>query len=138
MLQSTIRSFNTIARLASLIYYTRIDTLSEVMHQGRAAMRALIIARTRTAPPTEMMPMLAQGFKDWRAQFRDQLEHFSWFTNGSGGCAIANVVSEMELFQMMVSWPLTPFSDVETHTLVNGDEALEFWAEMIQSMAGGQ
>jgi hypothetical protein len=101
-------------------------------------MRALILARQRTPAPMEYATMLAQGFKDWRQQHRDQLENFSWFTSGNGGCAIANVANETELFQMMVSWPLTPYSDVETHVLVDGDEALTFWADMIESSADGQ
>lgn len=100
-------------------------------------MRALILARAKHPFPMEMAPMLAQGFTAWRDQYRDQLEYFAWFTSGNGGCAIANVADETELFQIMVSWPLTPFSDVETHVLVDGDEALSFWSNMIQSAAAG-
>jgi hypothetical protein len=100
-------------------------------------MRALILARTRNPVPMELAGMMAEGFKQWRNQHRDWLEYFAWFTSGNGGCAIANVANETELFQMMVSWPLQPFSEVETHTLVDGDEALAFWAEMIHSMSSG-
>lgn len=38
---------------------------------------------------------------------------------------------------MMATWPLTPFSEVETHVLVDGDEALAFWSAMVQELAAG-
>ena len=101
-------------------------------------MRALILARSKTPVPMELAPMMAQGFRDWRQQHRERLQEFAWFTTGTGGCAIANVANETELFQMMVSWPLTPFSDIDVYTLVDGDEALDFWANMLESMTGAQ
>ena len=101
-------------------------------------MRALIMARSRNPVPIEQAAMLAQAFKDWREQHRNRLEYFAWFTSGNGGCAIASVADETELFQMMVSWPLNQYSDVDTYTLVDGDAALTFWADMLQNIASGQ
>lgn len=101
-------------------------------------MRALVFARQRTPTPLESAPMLAEGFKEWREQHRDRLEVFGWFTSGNGGCAIVNVANETELFQMMVTWPLTPYSDLDTYVLVDGDEALPYWSDMIQNMASVQ
>ena len=101
-------------------------------------MRALVFIRARQAFPMELGPAMAQGFREWRERYRDQLKEFAWFTSGNGGCAIAQVANETELFQMMVTWPLNAFSDVQTYTLVDGDEALDFWATMVESRTGGQ
>jgi hypothetical protein len=100
-------------------------------------MRALVLARTAHPVPMEMASMMAQGFKQWREQYRNKMEYFAWFTSGTGGCAIATVENETELFQMMASWPLTPYSDVQIHVLVDGDEALSFWSNMIESRTAG-
>jgi hypothetical protein len=100
-------------------------------------MRALIIARDKHFLPPELLAPVAQGFVEWRELHRARLEHFSFFTTGTGGCAVANVANESELFQMMATWPLTPFSEVETHLLVDGDEALAIWAGLVQELASG-
>ena len=101
-------------------------------------MRALILARSKNPFPMELAPAMAHGFKEWRQKHRDHLKEFSWFTSGTGGCAIADVANETELFQMMASWPLSAYSDVDIYTLVDGDEALDFWANLIESRTGGQ
>lgn len=100
-------------------------------------MRALIVAHSKHFIPPELLAPVAQGFVEWREQHRSKLEHFSFFTTGTGGCAVANVANESELFQMMATWPLTPFSEVETHVLVDGDEALAFWSAAVQELAAG-
>ena len=96
-------------------------------------MRALIVARQKTPPPMEMMPMLVDGFRQWRDQYRDRMEHFSFFASGTGGCGIVTIANEMELHNMVTSWPFTPYSDVQVEILVDGDEALQGFIEMIQS-----
>ena len=96
-------------------------------------MRALIVARQKTPPPMEMMPVLVGGFQQWRDQHRDRMEHFSFFAGGTGGCGIVTVDGEMELHKLVATWPLTLYSDVQVEILVDGDEALQFLNEMIQS-----
>jgi hypothetical protein len=96
-------------------------------------MRALIVARQKTPPPMEMMPILVDGFQQWRDQHRDRMEHFSFFASGSGGCGIVTVENEMELHKLVASWPLALYSDVQVEVLVDGDEALQFLNEMIQA-----
>ena len=96
-------------------------------------MRALIVARQKTPPPMEMFPILVGGFHQWRDQYRDRMEHFSFFAGGSGGCGIVTVDNEMELHKLVATWPLTPFSDMQVEILVDGDEALQFLTELIQS-----
>ena len=101
-------------------------------------MRAHVFIRAREPFSIELGPAMAKGFREWRDQYRDQLKEFAWFTSGNGGCAIAHVANEAELFKMMVTWPLNAFSDVQTYTLVDGDEALDFWATMVDSRSGGE
>jgi len=99
-------------------------------------MRALIVARQKTPPPMEMMPMMIAGFQQWREQHRNRMEHFSFFASGTGGCGIVTVDNEMELHKMVTSWPLTPYSEMLVEVLVDGDEALQFLTEKIQSLMG--
>lgn len=98
-------------------------------------MRALIVARQKVSPPMEMMPMLVDGFNQWRQEHRGKMENFSFFTNGLGGCAIVTVDDEMELYRIVSAWPLTPFSDMQVEILVDGDAALEAFTQMVQSRA---
>jgi hypothetical protein len=83
----------------------------------------------------EMMPILVDGFHQWRDQHRDRMEHFSFFASGAGGCGIVTVDNEMELHKLVAFWPLTPYSDMQVEILVDGDEALQALTEMIQSPA---
>jgi hypothetical protein len=101
-------------------------------------MRALVAARTRNPVPVELAQTIAHGFREWREQHREKLKEFAFFTSGDGGCAIVEVANETELFQIMATWPLTPYSHVKTYTLVDGDEALDFWVNMIDSRFGGE
>lgn len=96
-------------------------------------MRALIVARDKTPPPMEMLPLLFEGFRQWREQYRDQMEHFSFFASGSGGCGVVTVENEMALHNMVVSWPLASYSHMQVEVLVDGDEALQSVTDMIQS-----
>jgi hypothetical protein len=80
-----------------------------------------------------MMPVLIEGFNQWRDQYRDQIDHFSFFAGGTGGCGIATVENEMELHKLVASWPLTLYSDMLVEVLVDGDEALQFLTESVQS-----
>ena len=98
-------------------------------------MRALILAKAKLPPPAEAMPMLVQGFIDWRERYRGQMETFEFFASGNGGYGVVNM-DEATLFGMMVSWPFAPFSDIEIHALVEGDKALGMFLEIIQQMGG--
>ena len=98
-------------------------------------MRALIVARQKTPPPMEMMPIIVDGFRQWRDQYRDQMDRFSFFASATGGCGIVTVDNEMDLHKLVASWPLTLYSDMQVEVLVDGDEALQFLAEFIQSQA---
>ncbi len=79
------------------------------------------------------MPVLIDGFNQWRDQYRHQMDHFSFFAGGTGGCGIVTVDNEMELHKLVASWPLTLYSDMLVEVLVDGDEALQFLTESVQS-----
>ncbi len=96
-------------------------------------MQALIVAREKTPVPMEMIPALFDGFRQWRDQHRNRMDYFSFFASGNGGCGIVTIDNEMELHKMVASWPLAPYSDMQVEILVDGDEALQFVNEMIQS-----
>jgi hypothetical protein len=102
-------------------------------HKKERQMRALVVARQKTPPPMEVMPILIDGFQQWRTQSRDQKDHFSFFAGGTEGCGIVTVDNEMDLHKLVASWPLTPYSDMLVEILVDGDETLLFLTEFIQS-----
>ena len=99
-------------------------------------MRALIVAQQKTPPPAEMMPMLVAGFNQWRDEHRDKMESFSFFASGNGGCGIVTVGDEVELYRMVSSWPLAPYSHMLVEVLVDGDVALQGLTDMVNEMAG--
>ena len=100
-------------------------------------MRALVIARQKVPPPMEMLPALTQGFQAWREQYRGKMEVFSFFVSTTGGCAVLNTADEAEAYQIMLEWPLSPFSDIEVIPIVDGDDALRRWIQQIEAMASG-
>ena len=98
-------------------------------------MRALVVARNRHPVPPDMLPAIADGFRAWRDQYKSKMEAFHFFVTSNGGFGIANVADESELYQMLLDWPLTPFSDIEVDLIVDGDVALQQWADRVAQMA---
>jgi hypothetical protein len=107
--------------------------IRHTLHGKERQMRALVVARQKTPPPMEMMPTILEGFHQWRVQYRDQMDHFSFFAGGTGGCGIVTVDNEMDLHKLVASWPLTLYSDMLVEVLVDGDEALQFLIESVQA-----
>lgn len=99
-------------------------------------MRILVYARPRFPIPPEQLPAVMQGFADWRARHKDRMEVFEFFAGGGGGFGIVNVADEAALNQMMLEWPLLPFSDVEYRPIINGDVALQQWQSALAAMQG--
>ncbi len=58
------------------------------------------------------------------------------------GGAIINVPDEVTLNQMMVEWPLSPFSQITIEPIVDGDVAIQQYIGAMQAMQaamqGGQ
>lgn len=99
-------------------------------------MRALILVRPKFPLPVDQASALIDAFAGWREQHRPQMETFDFFTSG-GGCGIANVSDEMALMRMVATFPFAPFSEIETLPLVEGDAALQAFAEIMRQMAAG-
>jgi hypothetical protein len=103
----------------------------------RIIMRSLVIARQKMPPPMEMLPGLTQGFKAWREKYRSKMEMFSFFASSSGGFAVLNTENEAEAYQILLEWPFTPFSEMELHLAIDGDEALDRYIAQVDAMVAG-
>ena len=99
-------------------------------------MRTVVIVRPQFPVPPDQLPTLFDGFADWRERYRDSMESFEFFAGGGGGFGVFNVPDEATLNQIMVEYPLLPFSEVEVHPLVDGDTALDQWRQTLQQMMG--
>lgn len=97
-------------------------------------MRVLVISQPGPVPASpEAMAGLLGAFKDWRDRWRSKMEMFEFFAGGGGGWGVFNLADEVELSQAMMEYPFTPFSMIQTHLTINGDEAM---ARMIAVMGG--
>ncbi|MBI3979924.1 MAG: hypothetical protein HY331_17255 [Chloroflexi bacterium] len=96
-------------------------------------MRIMVLAHPKFPIPPEQMPAIMQGFADWRARHRERMEAFEFFAGGGGGFGIVNVRDEATLNQMMLEWPLLPFSELEIRPVISGDTALQQWQQAAQS-----
>src|SRR5215208_3487301 len=99
-------------------------------------MRVFVLVEPKFFVSPDMFPSLLEGFADWRERYRDRMESFEFFAGGGGGFGVVNVADEATLNQMMVEYPLLPFSEVEVHPLVDGDTALNQWRQTLQQMGG--
>lgn len=97
-------------------------------------MRVAVIVRPKLPPPPEQLPRLVQSFADWREAYRDHMEVFEFFAGAGGGIAILNVPEEATLNQMMIEFPLFPFTHVRVTPLLDGDMALAQWQQAVRSM----
>lgn len=88
-------------------------------------MRTLIIVEPGpVGPPPEMLPMVLGAFKDWRDRWRPKMEMFEFFAGRGGGWGVFNTANETELAQAMAEFPFAPFSSIQVHPTMNGDEGL--------------
>jgi hypothetical protein len=86
-----------------------------------------------------MMPALLQAFKAWRAKWRPKMENFEFFSVGAGGWGVINAADDRELSQIMMEYPLQPFSSNELLPTVDGDDAQDrLTATFNQMMAAMQ
>ena len=97
-------------------------------------MRVLVIARNKHLTPMEALPAMTEGFRAWRDRYRNKMEVFSFFPDSNGGCAVVTTKDEAELHQILLEWPFTPYSEIETLPLVDGDVALRQWSEAVAAM----
>ncbi|MBI3965301.1 MAG: hypothetical protein HY329_06670 [Chloroflexi bacterium] len=101
-------------------------------------MRVLMLARPQFPLPPEQMPNLIQGFKAWYERHRPSIEAGYFFAGGGGGFGIFNVPDEAALNQIMLEWPLQPFSDIEVRPLLDVETALQHWEQALQAAQAGR
>lgn len=92
-------------------------------------MRVLVMVEPRTTPPMEMMPVLVEAFAQWRERWRSKMEAFEFLTQG-GGWGVFNS-DESELSQAIMEFPMGPFSAIQVHPTVDGDDALARLTEVV-------
>ena len=97
-------------------------------------MRVLVLVEPKFFIPPEMFPTLLDGFAAWRDTHRGSMEAFEFFAGGGGGFGILNVPDEATLNRMIVQYPFTPFSEIMTRPILDGDTALGQWREIMSEM----
>ena len=99
-------------------------------------MRTLIIVEPGVPIPPEAVVGIIEAFKGWRDRWRPKMESFEFFAGRGGGWAVLNTEDETELSQIMMEFPLTPFTVTRVHPTVNGDEALARLSATVTQMGG--
>jgi muconolactone delta-isomerase len=99
-------------------------------------MRFLIVTMQNTPPPPDMALGLFEALSAWAKSNQEQgkIEQVWSFAGLPGGGGIANVNSLEELDALMTSFPMSPFSDIETYPLVDLEPSLENVRQAIRSM----
>ena len=100
-------------------------------------MRVFILVEPKFFVPPDMFPDLLEGFANWRERYKDRMESFEFFAGGGGGFGVLNVADEATLNQIMIEYPFTPFSELTSHPILDGDTALNQWRQVMQQMMGG-
>ncbi len=101
-------------------------------------MRIVVISRPRFPVPPDQLPPLVQGFAAWRERYRSMSESFEFFAGGGGGFGVVNVPDEATLNQIMMEYPLGPFSELEIRPVLDGDKALAQLLAFLQAMAAAR
>jgi hypothetical protein len=78
-----------------------------------------------------MMPLLV-AFQAWRDKWRPQMEMFEMFAGRQGGWGVFRCTDEVELSQMMMEYPFTPYSVLGIHPTVDGDTGLKRLTQTVQ------
>jgi hypothetical protein len=99
-------------------------------------MRVFVLVEPKFFVPPEMFPTLLDGFAAWRDAHRESMEVFEFFAGGGGGFGIFNVADEATLNRIVVQYPFTPFSEITTRPILDGDTALGQWREILGEMMG--
>ena len=100
-------------------------------------MRVLLMTKAQHIIPPEATTSLFQGFAAWREKYKGQMEAFFFFAGVPGGGGILNVPDEATLNQIMLEWPLAPFSETTMTPILDGDAALQQYITAMQTMQGG-
>lgn len=97
-------------------------------------MRFLIHTKGNTPPPMEQMPGLLDAMRQWVDSFREQ-QVMMWALAGlPGGGGIVDVESHEQLDRIMSGFPFGPYSDTQIYPIVDLDQSLAMFADMIAQM----
>ncbi len=97
-------------------------------------MKFLIITKQKHLPPPDMMPVLVDALAQWVAANKKKSEAVYALAGQPGGMAIASVNSLEELDDMIQSFPMNPFSDIQTIPLADIDHAMTTLREQVKKM----
>jgi hypothetical protein len=101
-------------------------------------MRALVLVEPGETPvPPDMLLGLLEAFAAWRDRWRPKMECFEFFSRPRAGWAVFNA-EEAELSQALMELPLSPFSMVQVHPTVDGDDALRRLRDTMAQMMAPQ
>lgn len=98
-------------------------------------MRMLVQTRPSHPIPQEMLGPLMEMFKQWREQYRAQTEAFYFFASGKGGFGVVNAPDEMALWRQLSTFPFAQVSDITVEPLIDGDEGLAAFGDLMAQMA---
>lgn len=101
-------------------------------------MRFMMVCRPQFPLPPDMLPALVDGFAAWWDRYKDRWESAGFFAGEGGGGGICRVADEAEFHRMMMEWPLTAFSQIDSRALIDMDDALKQWQDMVAAMGLGQ
>jgi|SRR5688572_13268738 hypothetical protein len=101
-------------------------------------MRFMVVIRPQFSIPPEMLPAMVEGFRAWWDRYQDRWEAAGFYAGQPGGGGICQVADEVEFHRMIMEWPFTPFSEIESHALVDVDIALTQWQEILAAVAASQ
>lgn len=90
-------------------------------------MRFMVVTHSQFPVPPDQAPAIMEGFAAWWERYRDRWQAAGFFVGGDGGGGICEVSSEAEFNQMMLEWPLNPYSKNEVYLLLDMDTALAQW-----------
>ena len=99
-------------------------------------MRGFVLVEPKLFVPAEMFRSVLDGFAAWRDAKRECMEDYEFFAGGGGGFGVLNVADEATLNRMIVQYPFTPFSEITTRPILDGDTALGQWREIMSEMMG--
>jgi len=97
-------------------------------------MKFLVITVMKWPAPPEILPALYQASQQWVAESKKsgKLDALYSIAGQPGGVGIVNVDSLEELNDRIQSYPLTPFSEVQTLPLSDIDQAMSTWGEQLK------
>jgi muconolactone delta-isomerase len=99
-------------------------------------MQFLVITRQTSAPPLELSLPLMQAMEGWVAEQRasGRVKSMWAFAGAPGGGGLVEVSSHEELDELMIGFPLAPWSSIEVLAVSDLDHNLKATQAMLQRM----